>query len=57
MIGLALVTVVATLGAGLRDSSNKAVREQVKADYVVTSAEGGGSFPGTSDQAIARGSS
>jgi putative ABC transport system permease protein len=53
MIGLALVTVVATLGAGLQNSSHKAVREQVKADYVVTAAEGGGSFPGTSDQAIA----
>ncbi len=53
MIGLALVTVVATLGAGLQGSSKKAVREQVKADYVVTAAEGGGSFPGTSDQAIA----
>ena len=53
MIGLALVTVVATLGAGLQGSTHKAVREQIKADYVVTAAEGGGSFPGTSDQAIA----
>jgi len=53
MIGLALVTVVATLGASLQGSSDKAVREQVKADYVVTALEGGGSFPGASDQAIA----
>jgi putative ABC transport system permease protein len=40
MIGLALVTVVATLGAGLRHSTTAALREQVKADYVVTSEDG-----------------
>jgi putative ABC transport system permease protein len=54
MIGLALVTVVATLGAGLRGSTEKAVSKQVEADFVVTAAEGGGSFPATSDVAIAR---
>jgi putative ABC transport system permease protein len=40
MIGLALVTVVATLGAGLRHSTTAALRDQVKADYVVTSEDG-----------------
>ena len=34
MIGLALVTVVATLGAGLRGSTASAVDQQVSADYV-----------------------
>jgi putative ABC transport system permease protein len=53
MIGLALVTVVATLGAGLRGSTEKAVSKQVEADYVVTAKDGGGSFPATSDAALA----
>ena len=53
MIGLALVTVVATLGAGLRGSTEKAVSKQVHADYVVTAKDGGGSFPATSDKALA----
>ncbi len=46
MIGLALVTVVATLGAGLRGSTETAVKKQVEADYVVTAKDGGGSFTG-----------
>ncbi len=37
MIGLALVTVVATLGAGLRHSVRASLDDQVRADYVVTS--------------------
>jgi putative ABC transport system permease protein len=37
MIGLALVTVVATLGAGLRHSVRASLEDQVRADYVVTS--------------------
>ena len=53
MIGLALVTVVATLGAGLRGSTETAVSKQVQADYVVTAKDGGGSFPATSDKALA----
>jgi putative ABC transport system permease protein len=40
MIGLALVTVVATLGAGLRHSVRSSLEEQVRADYVVTSETG-----------------
>ena len=35
MVGLTLVTVVAVLGAGLRDSQEGAVREQLHAGYVV----------------------
>ena len=53
MIGLALVTVVATLGAGLRSSTESSVKNQVNADYVVTAKEGGGSFPAASDKAVA----
>ena len=52
MIGLALVTVVATLGAGLRGSTVDAVKKQVKADYVVTAKDGGGSFTSASDEAF-----
>jgi putative ABC transport system permease protein len=40
MIGLALVTVVATLGAGLRHSVRASLDHQVRADYVVTSDAG-----------------
>ena len=54
MIGLALVTVVAMLGAGLRGSTETAVKKQVNADYVVTAKDGGGSFPAASDAAFAR---
>ena len=52
MIGLALVTVVATLGAGLRGSTEDAVNQQVSADFVVTAKDGGGSFASTSDEAF-----
>ena len=40
MIGLALVTLVATLGQGLRSSDRKALEDQIRADYVVTSQNG-----------------
>ena len=40
MIGLALVTVVATLGAGLRHSVRSSLDDQIRADYVVTSQTG-----------------
>jgi putative ABC transport system permease protein len=35
MVGLTLVTVVAVLGAGIRDSQEGAVKQQLTADYVV----------------------
>ena len=40
MIGLALVTLVATLGQGLRESDREAIEGTVDADYVVTSENG-----------------
>jgi putative ABC transport system permease protein len=53
MIGLALVTVVAVLGAGLRDSTQGAVRDQVAADYVVTSLNGFDPLPAAVGSAVA----
>src|SRR5262249_29264172 len=53
MIGLALVTFVATLGAGLRSSDRDGLRQQVHADYVVTSLNGWDSFPTAAGQAVA----
>jgi putative ABC transport system permease protein len=40
MIGLALVTFVATLSNGMKQSNRGAIEDQVKADYVVTSQDG-----------------
>jgi putative ABC transport system permease protein len=40
MIGLALVTLVATLGASLKGTNRSALEDQVRADYVVTSENG-----------------
>ena len=54
MIGLALVTVVAVLGAALRDSTQDAVRDQVAADYVVTSQNGFDPFPAAAGDAVRR---
>jgi putative ABC transport system permease protein len=53
MIGLALVTVVAVLGAALRDSTQGAVRDQVAADYVVTSQNGFDPLPSAVGDAVA----
>jgi putative ABC transport system permease protein len=52
MIGLALVTFVATLGAGLRGSEKDSLRDQVKADYVVTSQNGFEQFSGQAAKAV-----
>jgi len=54
MIGLALVTFVATFGAGLRSSDRNALRHQVTADYVVTSQNGWDPFPTGVDRAVAK---
>ena len=40
MIGLTLVTVVAVLGAGLNESTKKAVSDQVHADYILDGKQG-----------------
>src|SRR5438093_1979876 len=45
MIGLALVTFVATLGRGLHDSDRSQLQRQVTSDYVVTSGNGFDPFP------------
>jgi putative ABC transport system permease protein len=53
MIGLALVTVVATLGAGLKSADKDALSRQVRSDYVVTSKNGFDPFPTAAGQALA----
>jgi putative ABC transport system permease protein len=53
MIGLALVTFVATLGSGLKDSVTSQIEDQAKSDYVVTSSENQGTFPKAADRALA----
>ncbi len=54
MVGLALVTIVATLGAGLRNSDRKTLEDTVTADYVVTSKNGFDPFPQAAGDALAR---
>jgi putative ABC transport system permease protein len=52
MIGLALVTVVAVLGSALRNSTQDAVRDQVNAEYVITSQNGFDPLPAAVGDAI-----
>jgi putative ABC transport system permease protein len=52
MVGLALVTVVATLGAGLRASERGALESAVRSDYVVTSKNGFEPFPAAAGAAL-----
>jgi putative ABC transport system permease protein len=40
MIGIALVTFVAVLGAGMRDSNREAIEKQIRADLIITSEDG-----------------
>lgn len=54
MIGLALVTLVATLGEGLRSSSRDAVQTQVRAPFVVVSGNGFDTVPRGVGEAIAK---
>jgi putative ABC transport system permease protein len=44
MIGLALVTLVAVLGKGLREANESAIEKQVVADHVITSDDGFSAF-------------
>lgn len=53
MIGLALVTLVATLGAGLRSSDRKALEDQVTAPIVVTAKNGFDTIPAEAGDRIA----
>jgi putative ABC transport system permease protein len=54
MIGLALVTVVATLGAGLKSTDRRALERQVGGDYVVTSDNGFDPFTASAGAAVAQ---
>jgi putative ABC transport system permease protein len=54
MIGLALVTLVATLGNGLRNSTRDSLERQVVADYVISSEEGFEPFTAAAGAAAAR---
>src|SRR6185437_1748853 len=53
MIGLALVTLVATLGKGLVASDRDSLRHQVQADYVITSKNGWDAFSRAAGDAAA----
>jgi putative ABC transport system permease protein len=56
MIGLALVTFVAVLGAGLRGSVVQTIDRQVEADYVLGSGDGFSQFPAGAGDAVAEAS-
>ena len=53
MIGLALVTLVATLGAGMRGTAEESLDDLVDADYVLTSENGYSTFPAAAGEALA----
>jgi putative ABC transport system permease protein len=54
MIGLALVTFVATLASGLKQTVKTSLQRQISADYVVTSKGGGNEpFPSSAGTAVA----
>jgi putative ABC transport system permease protein len=53
MIGLALVTLVATLGAGMRGTAEESLDDIVDADYVLTSENGYSTFPAAAGEALA----
>ena len=54
MIGLALVTFVATIGAGMRSSAEDSLDAIVDADYVLTSENGYSPFTSAAGDALAR---
>ncbi len=54
MIGLALVTFVATLGKGMYESDKDALNRQVRSDYVMTSGNGFDPFPAGAGDALAK---
>jgi putative ABC transport system permease protein len=54
MIGIALVTFVAVLGAGLRDSFTGSLKDTIQSNYVVTAPDGWTPFsPGAADKLAA----
>jgi putative ABC transport system permease protein len=54
MIGLALVTFVAVLANGMKESNRGAIEEQIRADFVVTSQDGFTPFVAAAGAAAAR---
>src|SRR5215211_5203101 len=52
MIGLALVTLVATLGAGMRGTAEESLDNIVDADYVLTSENGYSTYPAAAGKAL-----
>jgi putative ABC transport system permease protein len=54
MIGLALITFVATLGKGLKASDVDTLKKQVRSDYVLTAGNGFDPFPSQAGEAIAK---
>jgi len=54
MIGLALVTFVAVLSNGMKESNRGAIEEQIRADFVVTSQDGFTPFVATAGDAAAK---
>jgi putative ABC transport system permease protein len=53
MIGLALVTLVAVLGKGLREANETAIERQVTADYVISSEDGFSPFSAQLESEVA----
>jgi putative ABC transport system permease protein len=53
MIGIALVSFIATLTNGMKASNREAIEEQVRADYVVTSSDGYTPFVKAAGDALA----
>ncbi len=51
MIGIALVTFVAVLAAGMRDSNREAIERQIQADLILTSEDGYSPFVGGASDA------
>jgi putative ABC transport system permease protein len=54
MIGLALITFVATLGKGLKASDVSTLKDQVRSDYVMTAGNGFDPFPSEAGDAVER---
>jgi putative ABC transport system permease protein len=56
MIGIALVTFVAVLANGMKSSNSDAIKQQVKAEYVLTSQDGFSPFVPAAGDAVGRAS-
>jgi hypothetical protein len=53
MIGIALVSFVATLANGMKESNRGAIEEQIAADFIVTSQDGYTPFVAAAGDAVA----